>query len=50
MLKKAPNNNSVMFIENMVLIEASNSNDATRVVNNLCLTTMGAQQFLMQAI
>ena len=30
--------------------EASNSNDTTHVVNNLCLITMGAQQFSMAAI
>ena len=33
-----------------MLNEASNSNAATRVGNNVCLTTMGAQQFSMVAI
>ena len=45
-----PNNNDVTCVENMVLNEAPNSNDATRVVNNMHLTTMGAQQFSIAAI
>ena len=39
-----------MFIENMVLNEVPNNNDAIHVVNNMRLTTMGAQQFSMVAI
>ena len=39
-----------MCIENMVLNEAPNGNDATHVANNMCLTTMEAQQFSMAAI
>ena len=39
-----------MNIENMVLNKGPNSNDATRVASNVCLTTMGAQQFSMAAI
>ena len=42
MLNKAPNNNDVVCIENIVLNEAINSNDATHVANNMHLTTMGA--------
>ena len=53
MLNEVPNNNDITCMENMVLNEAPNSNDATRhVVNNMRLTTMGAQQFsiIMAAI
>ena len=39
-----------MHIENMVLNEALNSNDATCVANNMHLTNMGIQQFSMMAI
>ena len=50
MLNKAPNNNDITRVENMVLDKAPNSNDATPVVNNMHLTTMGAQQFSMAAM
>ena len=50
MLNEAPNNNEIMCVANTVLNEAPNSNDATLVVNNVCLITMGAQQFSMAAI
>ena len=49
MLNEAPNNSDVKRIENM-LNKAPNCNDATRVGNNVRLTTVGAQQFLMVAI
>ena len=50
MLNKAPNNNDITRVENMVLNKVPNSNDAMRVANNVCLTTMGTQQFSMVAI
>ena len=34
----------------MVLNEAPNDNDTTHVANNVCLTTMEAQQFSVAAI
>ena len=49
MLNEVPNNNDDKHVENMVN-KARNSNDATHVANNVCLTTMGAQQFSMAAI
>ena len=49
MLNEVPNNNDVMRIENMVLNKVPNGNDAMCVVNNVCLTTMGAQQFSLVA-
>ena len=49
MLNEVPNNNDDTHVENMVN-KAPNSNDATCVANNVCLTTMGAQQFSMAAI
>ena len=50
MLNKVPNNKDVVCIVNIVLNEASNSNDAMGLANNVCITTMGAQQFLMAVI
>ena len=50
MLNEVPNNNDVMHIENMVLNKVAKGNDAMCVVNNVCLTTIGAQQFSMVAI
>ena len=50
MLNKAPNNKDVVCIVNIMLNEASNSNDAMDLANNVCLTIMGAQQFLMAVI
>ena len=50
MLNKVFNNNDVTRVENMVLNEAPNSNDAMRAVNNVHLTTIGTQQFSMAAI
>ena len=43
MLKEAPNNNDFMRIGN-VLNKVPNRNDATGIVNNVCVTTMGAKQ------
>ena len=50
MFNKALNSNNITCIENMVLNEAPNGNDTTHVANNVCLTTMEAQQFSMAAI
>ena len=51
MLNEAPNNNDVVKrVTNIVLNEAPNSNDAMRVGNNVHLTAVGAQQFLMAAM
>ena len=46
MLNDVPNNNDVKRVAN---IEAPNSNDAACVGNNVRLTAVGAQQFLMAA-
>ena len=45
-----PNNNDITSVANIMLNEARNSNDAKHIVNNLCLTTMGAQQFSMAVV
>ena len=45
-----PNNHNVTYVANVVLNKAPNSNDAIRVVNNVCLTAVGTQQFSMAAI
>ena len=50
MLNKVPNNNDVMCVANTVLKKVLNSNDATHIVSNVRLTTMGAQQFSMVTI
>ena len=50
MLNKAPNNNDVKHVGNIVLNEVPNSNNATCIGNNVCLTAVGAQQFSMAAI
>ena len=50
MLNEAPNNIDVKCVANIMLNEAPNSNDGTCVGNNVCLTAVGAQQFLMVAI
>ena len=50
MLNKAPNNNDVKRVANIVLNETPNSNEATCVRNNVHLTAVGAQQFSMAAI
>ena len=47
MLNKVPNNNDVTHVTNTVLNQAPNSKDTTLIRNNVCLTTMGAQQFSM---
>ena len=47
MLNEVPNNNDVKRVASIVLNEAAKSNDATRVENNVRLTAVGAQQFLM---
>ena len=46
MLKEAPNNNDYARSK-YVLNEAPNRDDATGLVNNVCLTTVGATQFSM---
>ena len=50
MLNETSNNNDVTCVANIVLNKVLNSNDTTHVVNNVCLTTMGAQIFSMVAI
>ena len=50
MVNKAPNNNDIMHVANVVLNKAPNSNDAMHAGNNVCLTAMGAEQFSMAAI
>ena len=50
MLNEAPNNSDVKYVANIVLNEAPNCNGATRVGNNVRLTAVGAQQFLMAAM
>ena len=45
MLTKAPNNNDVKRVANIVLNEAPNCNDATCVENNVRLSAVAAQQF-----
>ena len=50
MLNKAPNNNDITRVANIMLNEVRNSNDDTRIGNNARLTAMGAQQFSMAAI
>ena len=45
-----PNYNDDTCIANIMLNEATDSNDAKRTVNSVCLTIMGAQQFSMEAI
>ena len=47
MLNEVPNNNDIKHVVNIVLNEAPNSNDATHIGNNVRLTAVGAQQFLM---
>ena len=50
MLIKAPNNNDVKRVVNIVLNGVPNSNDAMRIGNNVRLTVVGAHQFSMAAI
>ena len=50
MSNEALNNNNVKHVANIVLNEAPNCNDAMCVGNNVHLTAVGAQQFLMAAI
>ena len=50
MLNEAPNNNGIKCAANIVLNKAPNSNDATHIGNNVCLTAVDAQQFSMAAI
>ena len=52
MLKEAPNSNEIKHIANVMLNEApiANCNDAIHIGNNVRLTAVGAQQFLMVAI
>ena len=50
MLNKAPNNNDVKHVANIVLDEAPKSNDSMRIGNNVRLTAAGTQQFSTAAI
>ena len=43
MLNEVPNNNDITHIAKVMLKEVSNSNDNICIVNNVCLSTMGAQ-------
>ena len=43
MLNEVPNNNDITHIAKIMLNEVSNSNDIMCIVNNVCLSTMGAQ-------
>ena len=45
-----PNNNDVMPIANIMFNEVLNSNDTMRIVKNVHLTAMGAQQCSFAAI
>ena len=49
-LNEAPNNSDIKHVANIVLNEAPNCNGAMRVGNNVRLTAVGAQQFLMAAM
>ena len=50
MLNKAPNNNDVKRVANIVSNEVPNCNDAMHIGNNVRVTIVGTQQFLMVAI
>ena len=52
MLNEAANNNGVTHVVNNIIVfnEVPNSNEATRVGNDMCLSAMGAKQFSMAAI
>ena len=50
MLKEAPNNNNSTHVANNVLNKVANRNDATGVLNNVRLTTLGAKHFSMAAV
>ena len=50
MLNEEPNNSDITRVANIVFKKVPNSNDATHVVSNVCLTTMDAEQFSMAAI
>ena len=50
MLNKVLNNIDFTHMPNIVLNEAPITNDATRLVNNMRLTIMGAEQFSVAAI
>ena len=50
MLNKALNNNDVKRIAKIVLNEEPNCNDVTCIGDNVCLTAVGTQQFLMEAM
>ena len=49
-LNESPNSSDVTHLANIMLDKAPNSNNAMCVVNNVRLTAVGAQQFLMAAI
>ena len=49
MLNEVPNNSDVKRVENIVLNESPNCNDPTHIGNNVHLTAVGTQQFLMAA-
>ena len=47
MLNEAPNNSEVKHVANIVLNEAPNCNGTTWVGNNVRLTAVGTQQFMV---
>ena len=49
-MNKAPNNNDITLVANIVLNKAPNSNDARRLGSNVHLSVKGAQQFSIAAI
>ena len=49
-LNETSNNNNVTHVANIVLNGVPNSSDAMRAANNVCLITMGTQQFSMADI
>ena len=50
MLNEAPNSNDIKHVANIMLNEVPNYNDTIRIGNNVRLTAVDAQQFLMVAI
>ena len=50
MLNKAPNNNDVTHVANIMLNKVPDSNEFKRIVKSVCLTTKGTQQLSMVAI
>ena len=47
MLNEVPDNTDITCVTNIILNEVPNSTDVMCIANDMCLTTMGAQQFSM---